>query len=124
ADLRAARGRADETVLRRGAAAPGGGRDPALDARAAAGDAGAAAGDRGRGGGTRGPLPAARAAQRDRVRGVVRGLVRAHRGGAARRAGARAPGAAGLMFDALARLADGQARRVALLAVAFFLLAA
>ncbi len=66
-----------------------------------------------------GPLPADGAAGRDRVQPVVRRLVRADGGSAARVAG----GKERLMFDALARLADRRPRRIGLLAIAFFLIA-
>ena len=69
---------------------------------------------------TDGPVPADRAAERHRVHRVVRRLVRADGAPAPR---VRTREKEQLMFDALARLADGNARRIGLLAIAFFLLA-
>ena len=121
ADLRDARGRAAEAVLRRRAAARGGGRDAARDARAPARRRRPAARD-GAGGAEneRRPLPADGAAGGDRVQRVVRRLVRADGEPPARR---RRREKEQLMFDSLARLADRHARRIGLLAIAFFLLA-
>ena len=63
------------------------------------------------------PAAADGAAGRDRVQPVVRRLVRPD-GSATAGAGCR--GECDLMFDALARLADGRARRIGLIAIAFF----
>ena len=116
-DLRDARGRAAEAVLRRRAAARGGGRDPARDARRT---------------GSRSTRSCARSSRWRTGKDdpfplmVLRGGIEFNEwfadwcermeAAAPRRPTAREKEQ--LMFDALARLADGNARRIGLLAIA------